>query len=221
MAVLMCRVGPTTAGERLFYLSAATDTTTPKQSCPRDLVRPARTKWTNIPLRRRATHLYRSFIYSLSTRALSSRPSTLHRQAANLRGFAPGVRSVRNIPSRIRGTGCSATCKARSGSRLLYVPSCLVVLLNSYYIQWPGYDPARHSFEKRIVNAGKLSRGELLDVVCGAVVECLDVLEHTHCKTRKEHAKWASAHRVDTFLVTRLHHWGGKDFQPEIWVREE
>ena len=115
--------------------------------------------------------------------------------------------------------------KARSRSRSWYVSACLVVLINSYYIQWPGYDPSRYFFEKRIGHAGLLSRGELLDAVCGAVVECFEVLEHVHCRIPREQAKWAIGRRgsftADRFFVVRLHHWGGKDFQPEVWVREE
>lgn len=85
--------------------------------------------------------------------------------------------------------------------------------------QWPGY---RFPFERRIANVGQLTRGELLDVVCGVVVEYVQALKDNHVKPTKEHSRWAITGTrglsVETFFVAQLHNLGGNYFQPEIWV---
>lgn len=63
---------------------------------------------------------------------------------------------------------------------------------------------------------GNVTRGELRDLVCGAVIEFSMLLKRRNAYVAKGYTKWGL--NVDKFFVARLLHRGGNYFQPEIWV---
>ena len=87
--------------------------------------------------------------------------------------------------------------------------------------QWPGY--LHHPFDTRIgMKDGNLTRGELLDLVCNAMVNFVETLRKRSALASKEDVKWQiggyNGLKVTKFFVAGLLHLGGNYFQPEIWV---
>ena len=87
-------------------------------------------------------------------------------------------------------------------------------------MQWPGYP--HFPFETPITTkGGNINRGELIDLVCDAVMEFVDTMKANYVRVNKEEKQWMigqAGFKMNSFFVARLLHRGGNYFQPEIWV---
>ena len=103
---------------------------------------------------------------------------------------------------------------------LLTVLSCSWKLIETVHAQWPGYHTPFEGLIKTY--DGNITRDELLDKLCAAVVDYVLMLKDTRAKVAKESSKWMIGGKggleMETFSITGLFHRGGAYFQPEIWV---